>query len=105
MDEMDRSRGTDLLLLFLIGGVAGAATALLLAPQSGAETRQKIREGLKQTADRGRELQTKLADKGRALAGEASSLIDRQREELKWQKERLAAAVEAGREAYTREKV
>ena len=31
-------------LSFLLGGLVGAGFALLLAPQSGRETRQKIRE-------------------------------------------------------------
>jgi len=40
------------LLGFIVGGLAGAVTALLLAPQSGAETRTVIREKAIELKDR-----------------------------------------------------
>ncbi len=39
------------LLAFLLGGVAGAAIALLWAPAAGTETRKKIREGMDDAGD------------------------------------------------------
>ena len=51
----DDSRGWEFLTGFLLGAVAGAAAALLLAPQSGEETREQIRE-------RGIELQSRAGD-------------------------------------------
>ncbi len=38
----NRDSGSDVLMAFLIGGVAGAALALLFAPRSGEETRELI---------------------------------------------------------------
>jgi hypothetical protein len=43
-------------------------------------------------------------EKGREMAEDASSYVDRQREALEKRRDRLAAAVEAGRQAYREEK-
>lgn len=44
MDREDGFSGLGLFLAFLGGAAAGAATALLLAPQSGEETRAKLKD-------------------------------------------------------------
>lgn len=43
MSHHERYGGGHLLLAFIAGGIAGAAAALLLAPQSGAQTRDQLR--------------------------------------------------------------
>jgi hypothetical protein len=43
-------------------------------------------------------------DKGREVLDDASGALERQREALEKRRERLAAAVEAGRQAYRDEK-
>jgi gas vesicle protein len=48
---MNRETG-NVLLGFLVGAVAGGVAALLFAPTSGKETRQKIAEGLGKAKDR-----------------------------------------------------
>ena len=94
----DRGAGTsDLILSFLLGGVAGAAVAILYAPRPGLETRERLKEGITRGAERSRELKERVVDKGRGLIEDASQYVDRGRE-------RLSAAVEAGREAYHKEK-
>jgi gas vesicle protein len=52
---------------FLIGGLVGAATALLMAPQSGEETRAYIRDRSIELRDKAYE----TADQARARAEEA----------------------------------
>jgi len=86
-----------LLLSFLLGGVVGAGMALLLAPQSGSETRRKIRE---------------LADDIKATGGdyvnEANERISKAMDEGKGyyeeKKSLIKSAIDAGKDAYEREK-
>jgi gas vesicle protein len=109
-------RGTSgVVLSFLVGALTGAAVAILFAPRSGRETREMLGERLRDTAERGRRLGEEALDrgrqfgeqaieKGRELADDASGLMDRQREALEKRRDRLAAAVEAGRQAFREEK-
>lgn len=69
---------------FLLGAIAGAATALLLAPQTGEETRRL----LAQKAREGREKAGEAAQKGKEFVGR--------------QRENVATAIERGKEAYHR---
>jgi hypothetical protein len=61
-------------------------------------------ERLRETADRSRRLGEQALEKGREAAEDASGYLDRQREALEKRRDRLAAAVEAGRQAYRDEK-
>ena len=94
---MERTNGTDTALFFLAGGLVGAGIALLYAPRSGQELRGLISERVREGTERGRELGARAADRSRELLQEA-------RHGLEWQKERLAAAVQAGKETYQEEK-
>ncbi len=98
-------RGTSgILLSFMLGALSGAALAILFAPRSGRETREMLGEKLRETADRGRKLGEQAIEKGREIAEDAGGYVDRQREALERRRDRLAAAVEAGRQAYREEK-
>jgi len=81
---------------FLLGTVAGAAAALLLAPKTGRETREMI-------ADRGNELFKKAQDKAGETQVRAGDLFDKGREYFEEQTQRLASAFEAGRAAMKEE--
>jgi gas vesicle protein len=101
----DRGAGTSgVVLSFLLGALSGAALAILFAPRSGRETREMLGERLRETAERGRRLGEQAVEKGRAAAEDASGYLDRQREALEKRRDRLAAAVDAGRQAYRDEK-
>jgi len=52
MDEIHRSNPAAILLAFLAGAVSGAAVALLTAPQSGRETRSRLKDLAKDAAGR-----------------------------------------------------
>ncbi len=105
MAAEDHSTGTSgIVLSFLLGALSGAALAILFAPRSGRETRELLGQGLRETAERGRRLGEQALEKGRDIAEDATSYIDRQREALDKRRERLAAAVEAGRQAFKEEK-
>jgi gas vesicle protein len=99
----DDSRGWEFFTGFLIGGVVGAAVALLLAPQSGEETREAIRErGIelggraREYGDTARHQAEELAMDARARAEEAQK---RGRMVLEEQRTRLSHAIEEGKDA------
>jgi gas vesicle protein len=98
-------RGTSgILLSFMLGALSGAALAILFAPRSGRETREILGDKLRETADRSRKLGEQAIEKGREIAEDATGYVDKQREALERRRDRLAAAVEAGRQAYREEK-
>ena len=104
MSEDRGSGASGIILSFLMGGLTGAALAILFAPRSGKETRDILGEKFREGAERTRELRDRAAAKGREVVGDASDYVDKQRETLERKKDRLAAALEAGRQAYREEK-
>lgn len=88
---------------FMIGGLVGAAVALLLAPQSGEETRTlirdksiELRDQVEQTATEARTRAEEIAKDARARAEDLQS---RGRVVLEEQKTRIEKAVDAGKKA------
>lgn len=81
---------------FLVGVGIGALLGVLFAPKSGEETR----EYLAKRADEGRDYAQK---KAKELRERADELIERGKDVASRKRESLAAAVEAGREAFLRE--
>jgi gas vesicle protein len=81
MADNGNSAGS-VLVAFVLGAVAGAAAALLLAPASGEETRRRLAE----RARHGR-------DTAEGLAREGREFVARQRENLR-------EAVDRGRDAF-----
>jgi gas vesicle protein len=57
------------LCCFLAGGIAGASTALLLAPQSGRDTRGRMGRRLRRAARSARELRDRAVDQSSILGG------------------------------------
>ncbi|MFZ0335184.1 MAG: YtxH domain-containing protein [Candidatus Acidiferrales bacterium] len=82
---------------FIVGLGVGTLLGILFAPKSGEETR----EFLSQKADEGREYAQK---KARELRERAEDLIERSKEIMNREKGSIAAAVEAGKETYQRER-
>lgn len=105
MSNDDRSGGTaGVVLSFMVGALSGAALAILFAPRSGRETREMLGEKLRETKERGRNVGEQALQKGREAAEDAGRYLDRQKDALERRRERLASAVEAGRQAYRDEK-
>ncbi len=84
-------------LYLILGAAIGAATALLLAPRSGVETRKLIMTKAREGADI-------VANRTKAVAGKTSGYVERGKELLQQQRDQLAAALEAGKQAYKEEK-
>ena len=103
-DEDYSDGGSSPVLAFLLGAATGAVLALLYAPRSGQETRELLSEKLRETAERGREAREQLLSRGRELLDEAGGYVERQKAAVEERKDRFAAAVEAGRQAYREEK-
>ena len=105
MSNDDRSGGTaGVVLSFMVGALSGAALAILFAPRSGRETREMLGEKLRETKERGKRVGEQAVQKGREAAEDAARYLDRQRDALEKRRDRLASAVEAGRQAYRDEK-
>ncbi len=104
MTEDSDSGASSIILAFLLGGLTGAALALLYAPRSGKETRDLLAERMREAQERGRELKDEAIGRGRAALDDAAAYVERQRQEIESRKDRFAAAVEAGRQAYREEK-
>ena len=78
---------------FFLGLGLGVAVGVLFAPKSGEETREFLRS----KAEEGTDFVKRRADDLREGAAEA---IDRSKDSLRRHKENLAAAVDAGKQAY-----
>ena len=87
---MDDSKG---LSYFMLGLGIGVAVGIVFAPQSGEDTRGLIRSKALEGGDY-------VKRQSEVLRGTAEELVEKGKTALKTQKEQLAAAVDAGKQAY-----
>lgn len=87
----------NVLIAFLAGAAIGGGIALLTAPRSGRETREKLRGIAGETSDRIRKIAEDAEERIAEVLHEGKETIVHKRDMLK-------AAVEAGREAMAAEK-
>ena len=78
---------------FLVGLGLGALLGILFAPKSGLETREMLRG----KANEGRDY---LRRKGEDVRDSTADLVNRGREAIQTQRDNLAAALDAGKQAY-----
>ena len=98
MSNEESGRGTgSIILAFFLGGLLGAGVALLLAPQPGEETRKKIKE----LAEEAKE---KAAGYAEQVKGKVTSTVGKGKEIIEEKKTLITTAIEAGKEAYGKEK-
>ncbi|MBI4681596.1 MAG: YtxH domain-containing protein [Nitrospirae bacterium] len=84
-------------LAFVLGGIVGAGIALLTAPRSGRETREKIKEFADETSKKVSEYAGEVKDK-------FSSAVEHGKEFVTEKKSLISSAIDAGKEAYGKEK-
>lgn len=93
---------------FVIGGLVGAAVALLLAPQSGEDTRTLIRDKGIELRDQVEQSATDARVKAEQIADQAKSKAEELQQRgqviLEEQKSRIEEAVEAGKRVTRRKK-
>lgn len=93
MADQENSSTSGVLLSFIVGGLAGAALAILFAPRAGRETREIIAERMKEGLARGRDLKDEVVSRSQHMRDDAVDFLEER-------KERLGAAIEAGQQAY-----
>ena len=59
-------------LAFLAGAVAGATVGVLLAPSSGQETRERINRGVRESAEKARQVKDRVVRSGEATLAAAA---------------------------------
>ena len=59
-------------LAFLAGAVAGATVGVLLAPSSGRETRERINRGVRESAEKARQVKDRVVRSGEATLAAAA---------------------------------
>ena len=79
---MSNDNSGSVMIAFVVGAMAGAAVALLLAPASGEETREYLGKKARESTDKAREA------------------MDQGREYYEHQRENLVTAVDRGRDAF-----
>jgi gas vesicle protein len=96
-EDLRGSSGSALILSFIMGGVVGAAVAILFAPWEGRQTRSKIRDLAEEVKDKSGHLSDEWKDK-------ATVYIEKGKEFVEQKKSALSSAFDAGREAMKQEK-
>lgn len=107
--ENEGNAGSAAVAGLVIGGLAGAGAALLLAPQSGKETREQIQQKTVELRDRTAEkvedavsqVKSKTHEITDSLQGKAEELQHQGQEIIVGQLDRVSAAAEAGKAALT----
>ena len=89
-------KGRDFLVGILLGSIVGAAIGLLLAPQSGEETRETLSE-------QARELSDKMKESGRQLLESSRELLEQGKTKIADAVKRSGAAADAPPAAETPE--
>jgi gas vesicle protein len=103
----DRASGVDFIAGFVVGALVGAAAALLLAPQSGEETRIMIRDRgieIKERADelgvdarrRAEELQIQAKERAEELQGKVKLAVEEGKTAAAKTKEELLTKINQG---------
>jgi gas vesicle protein len=93
----ERGSATAVLLAFLSGAALGAAAALLLAPEPGPESRERLRRYARRAEENLRDLAGRAGEVYEEVVGQGKEFVESK-------KSALREAFDAGREAMKRER-
>ena len=85
------------LLSFILGGLIGAAVALLMAPRSGRQTREQIK-------DMAQEAKERAGDYYDQARGKISTAMQKGADVFQQKKEEMESTIAQGKEAYEKAK-
>jgi gas vesicle protein len=97
MSREDGYSGHTVVISFFLGTIAGAAAVLLLAPQARKESAERIRDFSNNLKEQATDYLEQAKDKVASSVGRGRDFLDEKRSLIQ-------SAVEAGKEAYEREK-
>jgi gas vesicle protein len=85
----DETRGAGFLFGLLVGAVMGASFAMLLAPQSGEETREMLREKADVARRRARELADNFKDDAEEWVEKGKKYVDEAKHQMMAKKQKM----------------
>lgn len=97
MAEEKGCSGSSVILSFILGGVVGAALAILYAPWEGNKSREKLKDLAEEVKEKSSHLSEDWKEK-------ASTFIEKGKEFVEQKKGILSSAFDAGKEAMKKEK-
>ncbi len=100
---MERGDNLGFIFAFVAGALCGAIAGILLAPQSGEETRKKLQEQAEKIRERGAVFVEKAHDLIEEGKEKVSEFVEREKGGLKEKRSIIAKAVEAGKRAMNEE--
>jgi len=102
------SEKREFVLGVLVGAAVGAVAALLYAPQGGEETRDLIRQKSTEARDKvtgvAGNVKETVTHKAEEIKTSTRDLVDRGRGYVEQKKSQVTAAVDAGKQAFTKKK-
>jgi len=102
-DQQGYSGGT-IAFAFLAGAIIGAGAALLLAPQTGAQTRTLLRDYAQKAEEEVRDRMGEVREKMKEAKTTLDSVLEQGKQFLQEKKSVLSAAFEAGKDAMKKER-
>ena len=103
-DDQRGYSGGAIAFAFLAGALIGAGAALLLAPQTGAQTRTLLRDYAQKAEDEVRERMGEVREKMKEAKTTLDSALEQGKQFLQEKKSVLNAAFEAGKDAMKKER-
>lgn len=104
MSRYDGGGSGTAFLAFLLGAVVGAGVAALLSPTSGPENRRRLAELRDDLVDNTDSLRDNAMDKVSDIKEKAGDMVNRGKDFINEQKDLMSSAIEAGKDAYSKEK-